>query len=167
MASSSFRATLEEAIGADLLLHVADASHAQVLSQIEAVHEVLKELGCGQKDQLLLLNKIDLLRDASVRTVLSRRYAGALFTSASTGENAEEVISAVVSRVRGPQVRVTIEADCGNGKLMEYLARYAQVDARTFIGSSVRMEATLARKRLAALRSFGRAVKVRLEEQAV
>ena len=164
---ASFRATLEEAIGADLLLHVADASHAQVLSQIEAVREVLEELGCGQKDQLLLLNKTDLLRDPSVRTVLSRRYPEALPTSASTGENAEEVISAVVRRVRGPQVRVTIEADCGNGKLMEYLSRYARVDARTFVGSSVRMEATLARKRLAALRSFGRAVKVRLEEQAV
>ena len=164
---ASFRATLEEAIGADLLLHVADASHDQVFSQVEAVQGVLEELGCGQKDQLLLLNKIDRLRDLSLRTVLAQRYPPAVFTSATTGENAEQVIAAVGARVRGPEVHVTIEADCGNGKLMEYLSRYARVDERTFVGGSVRMEATLARKRLPALRNFGRAVKVRLQEQSI
>ncbi|MFO0922206.1 MAG: GTPase HflX [Pirellulales bacterium] len=58
---ASFRATLEEARQADLLLHVADASNAAVLDQISAVYQVLKEIGIEEKDTLLLLIKrIDL-----------------------------------------------------------------------------------------------------------
>jgi GTP-binding protein HflX len=56
---ASFKATLEEARQADLLLHVADASNPAATEQIRAVYEVLEELGIQQKDTLLVLNKID------------------------------------------------------------------------------------------------------------
>ncbi len=157
---ASFRATLEEAIGANLLLHVADASHPLAAGQIQAVQDVLAELDCQDKDQLLVLNKIDLIRDPSVRTVLVRKYPQAVFASAATGENAEEIVSAVLERIRGREVQVTIHADCGNGKLMQYLSRFARVDARDFEGGSVRMEATVGEKHLPVLRSFGPDVKV-------
>ena len=56
---ASFKATLEEARQADLLLHVADASNPAVFDQIAVVYEVLEELGIQAKDTLLVLNKID------------------------------------------------------------------------------------------------------------
>ena len=56
---ASFKATLEEARQADLLLHVADASNPHVLEQISAVYAVLEELGIQAKDLLLVLNKKD------------------------------------------------------------------------------------------------------------
>ena len=56
---ASFKATLEEARQADLLLHVADASSPAVYQQIAAVYGVLEELGIEEKDTLLVLNKID------------------------------------------------------------------------------------------------------------
>ena len=56
---ASFKATLEEARQADLLLHVADASNPGVRDQISAVFRVLQEVGIDEKDTLLLLNKID------------------------------------------------------------------------------------------------------------
>ena len=59
----SFKATLEEARQADLLLHVADASNPAVYEQIAAVYGVLEELGIEAKDTLLVLNKIDSLED--------------------------------------------------------------------------------------------------------
>ena len=157
---ASFRATLEEAIGANLLLHVADASHPQVAGQIQAVQDVLAELGCKEKDQLLLLNKVDRVRDPTIRTVLSRLHPGSIFLSATTGENAAEAVAAVLRRVRGREVRVTIEADCGNGKLMQYLSRYVRTAEQAYDGGSVRMEGTVSEKHLAGLRGFGRAVKV-------
>ncbi len=157
---ASFRATLEEAIGANLLIHVADASHPQVLAQIEAVNSVLAELDCSEKDQLLLLNKIDRLRDPSMRVVLSGKHPDAVFISAATGENAEQLISTVQQRIGGRRVRVLLEADCANGRLMQFLSRFAQVDGETFEGSSVRMEATLSEKHLAALRDFGDDVRI-------
>ena len=56
---ASFRATLEEARQADLLMHVADASNPSVFQQISSVYKVLKELDIQEKDTLLVLNKCD------------------------------------------------------------------------------------------------------------
>ncbi|MBI2296033.1 MAG: GTPase HflX [Betaproteobacteria bacterium] len=59
---AAFRATLEETIHADLLLHVADASSADRAAQIAAVNQVLAEIGAQEIPQVLVLNKIDLTR---------------------------------------------------------------------------------------------------------
>lgn len=58
---AAFRATLEEVAEADLLLHVVDASHPHVHRQIEAVEQVLEEIGAGGLPTVVALNKIDLL----------------------------------------------------------------------------------------------------------
>ncbi len=157
---ASFRATFEEAIGADLLLHVADASAPRVVQQIQAVESVLGELGCERKDQLLLLNKTDRIIDPTIRTVLADKYPHAVFTSAVTGENAGAVVEAVLLKIQGRQVSVTIEADCANGRLMQYLAHHTRTTDKTYHGSSVRMEATISEKHLAALNNFGKDVKI-------
>jgi GTP-binding protein HflX len=57
---AAFRATLEETVHADLLLHVVDASNADRDAQISAVNQVLAEIGADSIPQLLVLNKIDL-----------------------------------------------------------------------------------------------------------
>src|SRR5947209_8444874 len=59
---ASFKATLEETRQARLLLHVVDASNPQAEEHIRAVNGVLKELGCGDKATLLVLNKLDRLQ---------------------------------------------------------------------------------------------------------
>ena len=82
---ASFRATLEEARQADLLLHVADASNPAVLEQIAAAYKVLEELGIQQKDTLLVLNKIDALPDRIRLDGLLNRYPNAMPISARSG----------------------------------------------------------------------------------
>ncbi len=67
---ASFKATLEEARQARLLLHVVDAGNPQAEEQIKAVNKVLQELGCGDKPTLLVLNKIDRVTDLSYLQVL-------------------------------------------------------------------------------------------------
>ena len=59
----AFKATLEEVAEADLLLHIVDVAHPEAESQIDAVDEVLKELGALERPTLMLFNKIDLLED--------------------------------------------------------------------------------------------------------
>ncbi len=59
----SFKATLEEARQADLLLHVADAANPAVYDQITAAYDVLEEIGIQRKDSLLVVNKVDALPD--------------------------------------------------------------------------------------------------------
>ena len=66
----AFKATLEEVVQADLLLHVVDVSHPQAEEQIQAVDAVLKEIGADGKPTLMVFNKIDQLngsRDALTR----------------------------------------------------------------------------------------------------
>ena len=69
---AAFKATLEEVAEADLLLHVVDVSHPEAESQIDAVDEVLKELGAFERPTLMLFNKIDLLEEEEGHTQLFR-----------------------------------------------------------------------------------------------
>ncbi|SFA76516.1 GTPase HflX [Clostridium frigidicarnis] len=65
----AFKSTLEEVIYADLLLHVVDASSDEALKQIEAVEEVLQELGARDKEQILVLNKIDRKNEEEIKLI--------------------------------------------------------------------------------------------------
>src|SRR5437667_4811782 len=71
---ASFKATLEETRQARLLLHVVDASSPIALDQIKAVDDVLKELGCGNKPALLVLNKVDRVTDRTYLDVLMKNH---------------------------------------------------------------------------------------------
>ena len=89
---ASFKATLEEARQADLLLHVADASNPAALDQITAVYEVLEELGINEKDTILVLNQVD--RDRRTGTSISSKehYPSAIPVSARTGEGLNQLV---------------------------------------------------------------------------
>jgi GTP-binding protein HflX len=74
----SFRATLEEAIHADLLIHVLDAAHPRVHEFYNTTTAVMKELGAGDKKVLLVLNKMDLVTEDSLRAELKLAYPDAV-----------------------------------------------------------------------------------------
>ncbi len=69
---ASFKATLEEARQADLLLHVADASNPAALEQIAAVYRVLEELDIREKDTILVLNQVDRITEPGALDSLQR-----------------------------------------------------------------------------------------------
>lgn len=80
----SFRATLEEAVLADFLIHVLDASSPRVFDFHQTTTEVLRELGAGDKRVLLVLNKIDLIDDSRLHE-LQRHFSDAVPVSLKTG----------------------------------------------------------------------------------
>ncbi|HEX2234508.1 MAG TPA: GTPase HflX, partial [Thermoleophilaceae bacterium] len=95
----AFSATLEEAMGADLLVHVADSSvpEHELREMIAAVEEVLVEVGAGERPRLLALNKIDML-DGERRRELSFRFPSAVQISGETGEGLDELRSEIEAR---------------------------------------------------------------------
>jgi GTP-binding protein HflX len=95
----AFSATLEEALGADLIVHVADASVPEhdLHEMLAAVDDALEEIGAGERPRLLALNKIDLL-DAERRRELSFRFPDAVQVSGETGEGLERLSEAIESR---------------------------------------------------------------------
>jgi GTPase len=129
---ASFRATLEEAIHADLLLHVVDASSPEAEAQIAAVQGVLHGLEAGGKPTVLLFNKIDAVEDTSLLTVLRDKHADALSISARAGVGLDLVRAAVEAQMRGEQRQMTLSLPAKEGKALVFLEQFAEVLDRSY-----------------------------------
>jgi GTPase len=149
---ASFKATLEEARQADLLIHVADASNQAALDQIQAVYQVLEELGIEEKDTLLVLNKIDQVDDPLRIEALHIRYPNSVPISAATGDGLQRMAAAVSSVISHDFLDVEIETDVSDGKLLAYLARFGEVLSRTFVDNRVTVHCRIASKYLGTIR---------------
>lgn len=101
----AFRSTLEEAVRADLLLHVVDGSDPDPQGQIEAVRQVLREIGAQDVPEQLVINKAD-SADRDTLTVLRHQYPDALVVSARTGRGIEELKERVDQRLPRPDTEV-------------------------------------------------------------
>jgi GTP-binding protein HflX len=90
----AFKATLEEVVMADALIHVVDISHPQYENQIDSVFRVLEDLGCATKPVFTVLNKADLVpADKDLTDVISR-YRPAVLMSAIKKESKEKMLAA-------------------------------------------------------------------------
>jgi GTP-binding protein HflX len=98
----AFAATLEEALEADLIVHVADASveEEELGQMLAAVDDVLSEVGAAERPRLLALNKVDLLTDVR-RRELAHRHPRAVQVSAVSGEGLEGLHQAIEARFLG------------------------------------------------------------------
>ena len=160
---ASFKATLEETRQADLLLHVADASHPAVLSQIEAVYDVLGEVGIESKDTLLVLNKVDQLDANGNLLHIMSRYPGAISISAKTGTGMAELAGAVSEALSRGFSDVDVETDVSNGRMLAYLAANGEVLSQTYHGDRVTVHCRLPRRAVGRIDTSG-ATKVRLHQ---
>lgn len=133
----SFKATLEEARQADLLLHVADGSNPAVYDQIGAAYSVLEEVGIQQKDTLLVVNKIDALPDRVRIDGILNRYPNAVPISAQTGFGLPNLATAVSEALSRSFLDVDVEVGIENGRLMAYLAAHGEVLSKRYYDSRV------------------------------
>ncbi len=145
---ASFKATLEEARQADLLLHVADVSSPAVLDQISAVYDVLEEIGIQQKGTLLILNKIDNVTSHEQLEAVLRRYPNGVPISARTGEGMERLALAVSDALSRSFRDVDVELGVDNGRLMAFLARHGEVLSKQYHGLQVTIHCRLPQKYL-------------------
>jgi GTP-binding protein HflX len=109
----AFQATLQEAIDADLLLHVVDASNADFPEQMAQVERVLQEIGAADIPQILVFNKLDALADERRPLELQDQYEVAghllprIFVSARSGEGLDHLRHALAARVLATQLDMT------------------------------------------------------------
>ena len=120
---ASFRATLEEARDADLLLHVADASNPSVLDQISAVYAVLHEIGIDEKQTLLVINKIDVPGADSRVQAVQNRYPHSVAISAKSELGIADLAQRVSQALSEGFVTVSVRLDVSDGKTMAWLAK--------------------------------------------
>jgi GTP-binding protein HflX len=138
----AFSATLEEALGADLIVHLADASVAEqeLHEMLEAVDSVLAETGAGDTPRLLALNKIDLVEDER-RRALSFRFPNAVQVSAETGEGLDALRAAIEARFLSTLRSMELLVPYGEGGTMSELHDLAGELERTDTAEGVRVRA--------------------------
>jgi GTP-binding protein HflX len=151
---ASFKATLEEAVNADLLLHVVDASNADAVGQIESVNNVLAEIGCGQNPVLLLFNKVDAIKKIGDLEMLQMMFAEALCISARTGLGLDRLKEVVLERYKGAEVVLRVCSSQSNGRVQSFLRAYATIIEERYGDGLVLIDARLGRNQLPALKSL-------------
>ncbi len=152
---ASFRATLEETIHADLLLHVLDISHPHVFQQVEAVNSVLSDLDCNQKDIMLIANKIDMPGAMARFQEFSAIYPEALAVSSKTGEGLTSLVEKVLTRVAGRTEQFRLSCPYSNGKIIAFLQASGHILSQEYTENEVIIEATLGANQMHNLQKFG------------
>jgi GTP-binding protein HflX len=127
---ASFRATLEEAADADLLLHVIDGSHPTWEEQVSVVNEVLAELEMAEKPVLHVFNKIDRLAGADLHALQERGrdvIGEAIYVSALAEGGLEPLRRALLGGIRAKRPLMEVEIPVTDGRLLAEVHRTADV----------------------------------------
>ncbi|GBE25550.1 GTPase HflX [bacterium BMS3Bbin02] len=122
----AFQATLEEVGDADVLLHIVDASDSDPDRQIDSVREVLREIGAGDIDELVVFNKIDIADGVAVDRLLAL-YPGSVAVSAVTGDGLDGLLEAALEALRAGTVELNLLVPYANGDVVARLHDAAEV----------------------------------------
>jgi GTP-binding protein HflX len=122
----AFASTLEESVLADLLVHVVDGSDPDPQGQIEAVREVLRDIGAAGIPEQLVFNKADQI-DLETLTVLRHQYPDALIVSARNGRGIEALRTRIDERLPHPGVEVRAMVPYERGDLIDRVHREGEI----------------------------------------
>lgn len=150
----AFRATLEEVVEADILVHVIDASHPEMDAQVTAVEAVLEELGAADKPTIHVLNKIDCVDEPGTMDAVRRRFPYGVVISARTGEGLaqlEELLQVVLGQERVPMM---LRLPPDRSDLIAKIHRHGTVVSKSFLDSDVIMEVRVSRELVPELEAF-------------
>jgi len=136
---AAFRATLEEVLAADVIVHVRDAAHDESAAQKADVLKVLEELGMPpDRPMLEVLNKIDLLAPEQREGLLSHNgRREAIAVSALTGDGSAALLAGLESAVTRDNITLTLKLDAADGGALAFAYRHAQVLERRDRGGKI------------------------------
>ncbi len=144
MLIAAFRATLEEVVEADVILHVRDVSHEEAEAQLHDVEKILRELGIdphsdGAHKRTLIevwnkIDRIDAVERTRLQNIVERRGEPErpVLVSAITGEGIDALLAAIESRLAAGRVLVEVELDPADGAGMSWLHRHTEVIRKSF-----------------------------------
>lgn len=146
---SAFRATLEEVVEAALLLHVVDASSPHAAANIEHVQQVLTEIEAHHTQQVLVLNKADLLPEADEQLVQLRRILKnpdgvaphAVAVSALTGSGIDQLLTRIDQALPvDPVERIKVRIPAGDGAALNLIHERGRVLSQEFVDEFCEVE---------------------------
>ncbi len=141
----AFKATLEEVVEADLLIHVLDISDPRMSQHNQAVLDVLEELGAKDKPILVVLNKVDLVEDRSWLELTGKDFPGAVLLSAKTGENMEALTGAISGNFSDLMLNLRVRLPHNRMELVDFFYRQAKVKKVDYLQEGVEIELEISR----------------------
>ena len=136
----AFKATLEEVVQADLLLHVVDVSHPQAAEQIVAVDAVLAEIGAAEKPVLMVFNKMDQISGAGGLNRLREAYPHSVAISARTGEGMGPLLAELGTRLRPIREFLDLRVPQEKAAVIARIHAVGQVVTRRYSGRNARFK---------------------------
>jgi GTP-binding protein HflX len=158
----AFRATLEEVTEASLLLHVVDVSSPHTEQHMGEVMGVLHEIGAGEKTQILVLNKTDLLAEATTDpAAAAHRLQGAKGAAHTVGVSARngtgmDALLELIDRslILDPITHVRLRVPAADGALIHRIHEYGRVASLRYAGDTCEIEADVPESLLRGLEPF-------------
>lgn len=135
---NAFKATLEEVVLADLILIVVDASYENQDFHLEVTNKVLKDLGAGNNDKVVVFNKIDLVENINLSN-----NGNSVGVSAKYGTNFDKLMKIIDSKVFQNYRRVKLVIPYDRGDLSSYLVEKTEVISTTYEEIGTVIEANL------------------------
>lgn len=148
----AFKSTLEEAVHADMLLHVVDASNENAAMQISVVERLLEELGAKAKKTVLVLNKQDIAHGA-IR-INTMGYAATCEISAVTGLGIDELLEKITEGFKDQLREISLLIPYNDGWAMPYIYKNGQVIAQEYVESGIKVEALVKLDKVGKLKDF-------------
>ena len=150
----AFKATLEEVVEADLLLHVVDISSPHAEEQIEAVNQVLGELGVADKPMLMVFNKIDRVTAPGLAKRYTTEYENSIVVSAKTREGFDAFMAELGKQLRPVRQMVELSIPHSKSNVIARLHEVGQVLERNYDGAEAVFKALIPPNHLAHFESF-------------
>ena len=151
---AAFKATLEEVLEADLLLHVIDVSHPEAEAQIAAVNVVLEELSATDIPMFMVFNKIDSLKSNEELHILQCQYPEALPISAQRGDGIPALIDALAHRFAERGMNLSLCIPYTEGKVLDLLHKHGIVLDTEYTAEAVHVKARLPNRYLKSVEQF-------------
>jgi len=149
----AFKSTLEEAVRADLIVHLVDGSDPDPEGQYVAVRDVLGEIGAAAAPELVAVNKIDAVSEVDLAR-LRRRFAEAAFLSALEGEGVEELLQRVATAIPHPEIEVDLLVPYDRGDVVAALHATGAVVSEEYLEPGTRVRARLREDQLGRLEQY-------------
>jgi GTP-binding protein HflX len=137
----AFKATLEEVVEADIVLHLVDASHPKVLEQAAAVDDVLGQIGASDKPMIIALNKIDKVPESETIERIRGSFTDALAISALKREGFAMLVERILGYMKGMTLVIKITIPAADGKTLSMIHENGHIIKQDYDGESVHIEA--------------------------
>lgn len=132
----AFKSTLDEVKYADLLIHVVDAAYDERDFQIEVTDNVIKQLGAGAKEKLMAYNKMDI----AMEKPLDVSSSDAVYISAATGENMDQLIKKIKERIFAARIHARLLIPYDKGSITSYLCENAEIISTEYTAEGTLIE---------------------------